>query len=375
MVAAAATELASSWARPVRLLHGAPLLLLVLSLGCRPSSSGLSADSGASDLEARTSTTPHSVHRSYRAMGTQITFTAYTHDDALALRSFEQAAAEFHRLDALLSVWHPDSEVSKINRAAGEAAVAVSSETLQLLLEGRRFHDWSEGRFDLSFGALSGLWKFDHDQDNRLPDPKEVKARLQLVDYRKVKIDEAAKTVFLPVAGMRLHLGGLGKGYAVDQAVKLLRAAGLRDFMVQAGGDLYVAGRKGDREFRVGIRDPRGPASSYFGFLELSDMTFSTSGDYERSFVHEGRRYHHIIDVKTGEPSTALRSATVLAESALLADGLSTVLMLIGAEKGLALLERLPGAGAVLVDADNRVHVSPRLRGRVKVLRAPSPGL
>ena len=243
-----------------------------------------------------------------------------------------------------------------------------------LLLEGRRLHRWSEGRFDLSFGALAGLWKFDHDQDNQLPDPKEVRRRLRLVDYAKVQLDEQARTVFLPLAGMRLHLGGLGKGYAVDAAVKVLRAEGLSDFMVQAGGDLYVAGQKGDRAFRVGIRDPRGPASAYFAFLALKDETFSTSGDYERSFVHDGRRYHHIIDVKTGEPSRGVRSATVLAESALLADGLSTVLMLVGVEKGWALIESLPGVGAVVVDANNQVHISPRLSGRVTVLRPPSSG-
>lgn len=353
------------------------LLLGLLDIACRDSATPVASNSagdGGPALGTRTSTAPRSVHRSYRAMGTQITFTAYTRDEALAIAAFEEAAAEFRRIEDLLTVWKPDSEIARINRAAGRAPVVVSEETLKLLLEGRRFYEWSDGRFDLSFGALAGLWKFDHDRDDRIPDPKEVKAKLPLVDYRKVRIDEKDRSVFLPKEGMRLHLGGLGKGYAVDKAVALLRARGLLDFMVQAGGDLYVAGKKGDRAFRVGIRDPRGPASSFFAFAELSDTTFSTSGDYERFFIHEGQRYHHIIDPKTGEPARVLRSATVMADSAMLADGLSTVLMLIGVEPGLALVERLPGVGAVLVDAANEVHVSERLRDRVKILRPPKSG-
>lgn len=370
MAAVAATE---------RRRRALPLLvagLLLVAVACRDGGPGAPASLTPADAGAtQTGTVARSVHRSYQAMGTQITFTAYTHDEAAARAAFDAAAEEFRRLEALLTVWRPDSEIARVNQAAGRAPVAVSEETLGLLLEGRRLHEWSEGRFDLSFGALTGLWRFDHDKDDRIPDRAEVRARLSLVDYRKVRIDEAARTVFLPTPGMRLHLGGLGKGYAVDRAVSILRARGLRDFMVQAGGDLYVAGRKGDRPFRVGIRDPRGPASSFFAFAELSDATFSTSGDYERFFIEGGRRYHHIIDPKTGEPARGLRSATVMAPSALLADGLSTVLMLIGAEKGLALVERLPEVGAVLVDADNRVHVSKRLAGRVTVLRSPNPGI
>ncbi|HJL18602.1 MAG TPA: FAD:protein FMN transferase, partial [Sandaracinaceae bacterium LLY-WYZ-13_1] len=158
-------------------------------------------------------------------------------------------------------------------------------------------------------------------------------------------------------------------------AVEILRARGLGDFMVQAGGDLYVAGEKGDRPWRVGIRDPRGDRTSFFAAAEVTDATFSTSGDYERFFVKDGVRYHHIIDPDVGRPASGTRSVTIMAPSAITADALSTGLFILGAEKGLEVVEELDGVGAVFVDGDNQVHISPRLDGKVKILHAPSPGL
>lgn len=318
---------------------------------------------------------PTVVYRSHPTMGAQVTILAHTADQAAAVEAFQTAFREFDRLDAMLSVWRETSDVSRVNAAAGQHPVRVSAETMEVMARAREISDWTDGKFDVTFGALSGLWKFDHDQDNKIPARDEIRVRLPLVDYHDLVIDRAARTAMLRRNGMRAHLGGIGKGYAVDRAVAILRGRGLRDFMVQAGGDLYVAGRRGERSWRVGIRDPRGAPDAFFAIIGLTNATFSTSGDYERFFVHEGRRYHHIVDPDLGEPAQGCRSVTVMAPDATTADGLSTGVFILGATRGLELIERLEGVGAVIVDRENRVHVSKRLEGRVKILYQPTPGL
>ena len=218
---------------------------------------------------------------------------------------------------------------------------------------------------------MSDLWKFDHDQDDSVPSRADIDRRLPLIDYRQVEFDAAARTAFVKKAGMRVHFGGIGKGYAVDRAVAALRRRGLRDFVVQAGGDMYVGGRHGDRLWRLGIQDPRGPGGSSFASVELSDATFSTSGDYERFFIKDGRRYHHIIDPDRGEPASGCRSVTIVSNRAVLADALSTGVFVLGPAQGMALIERLPQVEGVIVTADNEVLVSSGLKDRLTILSAP----
>ena len=307
-------------------------------------------------------------------MGSLITLTAYTSDPGRAVEAFAPAFAEFHRLEALLTVWRADSDVSRINRAAGGDPVEVAPETLEVVQEAVAMSRLTQGKFDVTFGALSGLWRFDHDQDNKIPSADEIRRRLGRVGWEQIEIDETGRTVRLSRKGARMHLGGIGKGYAVDRAVSILRGKGLTDFMVQAGGDLYVAGRKGDRPWRVGIRDPRGDRTTFFAAAEITDATFSTSGDYERFFIKDGRRYHHILDPDLGRPAEGTRSVSVVAVDATTADALSTGLFILGADRGMPLVDALPGAGAAWVDASNRVRVAGTLRDRLKVLRAPSAG-
>jgi thiamine biosynthesis lipoprotein len=313
------------------------------------------------------------VERSREAMGAPLRLTASTVDEAAAVAAFDGVFAEFDRLDALMSVWKPGSEIARLNESAGVRAVPIGADVRSVLLTAREVSDWTDGTFDVTFGALSGLWKFDHDQDDRLPDMDEVRRRLPLVDYRSLEIDERAGTAFLKHKGMRAHLGGIGKGYAIDRASAILRARGLHDFMIQAGGDLYVAGRNAGRPWRVGIQDPRGPADRVFATLDLSDGTFSTSGDYERFFMKDGRRYHHIIDPRTGEPSqSGCRSVTIVTDRAVVADGLSTGVFLLGPQKGIELLQRLEGVEAVIVTSANEVLITPGLQGRVTLARQPT---
>src|SRR6185295_8045763 len=146
----------------------------------------------------------------------ELRITAWTADEAAALSAFETAFGDFQRLDGLMSVWREGSDVVRLNAAAGKQPVPVSADVREVLHVAHQVSDWTGGKFDVTFGALSGLWKFDHDQDNRIPDPQEVRRHLPLIDYKAVDVDERAGTVFLRREGMRVHLGGIGKGYAVD---------------------------------------------------------------------------------------------------------------------------------------------------------------
>jgi thiamine biosynthesis lipoprotein len=313
------------------------------------------------------------VERTGPSMGTELRLSAWTADEPGAGAAFDAVFEEMDRLEDALSNWVEGSEILRLNAAAGVNPVPVSSELREVLKTAHQISEWTGGKFDVTFGALSGLWKFDYqNKDGVVPDPKEVARRLPFINYRDLVIDDNAGTVFLRRSGMVAHLGGIGKGYAVDQARNILRKRGFTDFMIQFGGDLYVAGRSGDRHWRLGIQDPRGPANRIFASAELEDSTFSTSGDYERFFMKDGRRYHHILDPATGEPAMGCRSVTIVTSSATIADGLSTGVFIMGPEAGMALIERLPDVEGVIVGQDNRVRVSSGLEKKIKLIASPT---
>jgi FAD:protein FMN transferase len=315
---------------------------------------------------------PALVERARVAMGSELRLSVWTDDEAAALAAFEEVFGEFDRLESLMSVWRDGSDVQRLNAAAGSQPVPVSPEMREVLGIARQVGDWTGGKFDITFGALADVWRFDQDQDNRVPTPSEIRARLPFVDYQAVEVDERSGTAFIRRKGTRVHLGGIGKGYAVDRGAAILRRRGIGNFMIQAGGDLYVAGARGDRPWRLGIRDPRGPADKLFAALDLSDGTFSTSGDYERFFIKDGRRYHHIIDPDLGEPANGCRSVTIVTDKGVLADALSTGVFVLGPTAGMALVERLPQVEGVIVSAANDVLISSGLKGRLVLLAAPT---
>jgi FAD:protein FMN transferase len=318
---------------------------------------------------------PKVVAGSYSAMGTSVDFKIWTEREVPARAAMDDAHAEIKRLEALMTTWADTSEVSKINNAAGGTAVTISDELLDVLEASRRIHDESSGVFDITFYAFKGLWRFDHDSVNEIPSDDAIKSRLALVDGKKLEVDRKAKTARLPLKGMAINLGGIAKGYAVDKAAAVLAKHGFTDVVVQAGGDLLVRGRKGQDPWRVGIRDPRGAEGEFFAIAPIRDAAFSTAGDYERGFVKDGVRYHHILDPRTGKPATACRSVTILAPDALTADELDDAIFILGPEEGMKLLDKHPGAGAVVVDKDNKVHVSPSLKDVVQILHPPTPGI
>ncbi len=314
------------------------------------------------------------------AMGTKIVLTAYTNEkigESEMERHLQKALKRMRNLEDKMSTWKNNSEISLVNQNAGLRSIKISEETFQVLEKSIWIGKLSEGTFDITFEALHPLWKFDHDLDGSIPTEEQVNLAKKNVDFRELEISKTNRTAFLKRKGMKINLGGIAKGYILDEAATVLNQAGIQHFLVQAGGDLFISGNKPDGSlFKVGIRDPRGKSKEdYFAKIEVKNHAFSTAGDYERSFIKDGKRYHHIIDPRTGYPSVLSRSVTVWARNAFLADALDDAVFLLGPEKGLKLLETLDDCGAVIVDSNNKVWISENLKDKVEVLNQPTNGI
>ena len=318
----------------------------------------------------------HKLEYHDKAMGTTISIYLWTDDEAKAAKAAEAVFDEMRRIDRVMTTWTPDSEVSRINAAAGDKPVVVSEETFAVIERAQDVANRTHGIFDITVGAFKGLWKFDQDMDGSLPDPVDVKNRLGLIGYKNVVLDKAKRSVWLRRKGMSITLGGIAKGYAVDKCVKLLHDRNFTNFMVQAGGDMYIAGKKGAAPWVVGIRDPRGATGATFASMPIEDRSFSTSGDYERGFVKDGVRYHHILDPRTGQPARASRSVTVRAKDAFTADAWSKVMFILGWEQATQLIarEKLADFEVAWVDDHNEVHLTKGLERSLTIHKKPTPG-
>ncbi len=312
---------------------------------------------------------PGFVAFEHEVMATRLTVTLPDRPGAEA--AGEQVAAIFEDLEERLSEWRPGSQLAAVNAAAGGEAVPVDAEVLALITEGLRFGALTGGAFDVTWAALWGTWDF-RAAAPRVPDPALLAERSALVDYRRVEVDPIAGTVRLPEPGMKLGLGGIAKGQALDRAGAWLRAEGWTVFTLSAGGQVLAGGQPGARSWHIGVRDPRGPEDDWFAVVPAVDQSVSTSGDYERFFEVDGVRYHHILDPRTGWPASAgVRSVTVRSPDATTGDALSTALFVLGLEEGLQLVRGLPGVDALVVDDRGGVHATPGLAGEAQVVRAP----
>jgi thiamine biosynthesis lipoprotein len=327
------------------------------------------ADSRAADPN-------HLIKRSKSVMGTLVHISIWHDNDKLAAAAINDVFDEFERLDKLMTSWTDDSVVARINATAGTRKWAkVDEETLLVTNKALEVSRLTGGAFDITVGAFHNLWKFGSNKDGTIPSDADVAERAKLIGYKGIKVNKKKKAIRLKNKGMKITLGGIAKGYAVDRAVAILQKADFPDFIIQAGGDLYVSGKKGSRQWIVGIRDPRGDRATPFAITAIQDMTFSTSGDYERSLIKDGVRYHHILDPTTGKPAMKCRSVTVMAKDAITADGLSTALFVMGVDKGMKLVEKLDDVEAVFVDSENQVHTSSGLKDKLRILNPPTDGI
>ena len=295
-------------------------------------------------------------------MGSRFDFGAYAKTQDAAEEAVARGIAEVERIEALISSWQPDSQTSAINDA--DEPVAVDRELLELIRRAQRVSELTDGAFDLTAGGLVGLYRFGG-QDTVLPSQLELDMSVAFVDYRDIEVDVAASTVWLRRPGLRIGFGGIGKGYAANRALAAMRAVdGVTGAVANASGDMATWGTNARGEgFEIGIADPRAPGK-VIGTLRLTDAAVVTSGDYERYFTAGGVRYAHIVDPRTGLPTTGLTSATVVCPDAELADALATSLFVLGVADGLALINSLANVEALLIDAEGRLHRSAGLNLR-----------
>jgi thiamine biosynthesis lipoprotein len=277
----------------------------------------------------------------------------------------------FDRVDRVMNEWREDSPLSRLNRRAGRGWVRLPGDLCEVLAIGLQGARATGGLFDPTWAAVSDLWRFDG-SEAAPPDQAALADRCRLVGWRGLELrrrSAAGCDARLRRPGMRVGLGGLAKGWAVDRAAHALRALGLRDFLLQAGGDLYASGTRGGAAWHVAVRDPRGGPLEAMAALDVSDRAFSTSGDYEHAFEAGGRRYHHLLDPRTCRPSDASRAVTLLARTAVEAEILGKAVFLEG-RVGLARAEAA-GAAALVVTGAGEVLVSDSLAARLS--RPPRP--
>jgi len=283
---------------------------------------------------------PASSHQSRILMDTVVSIQVYRGDAERIDQAIEAAFEEMARLDDLLSAWKPDSDIGRINRAAGEGTVPVDPRTWEAVQEIQSLSELTRGAFDMTIGAVTRLWDFSS-PEAAPPDSEAISRALPLVNPRQILLDSLNRTIGLRHRGARLDPGGAAKGYIVDRAIEILREHGVEAAVIDAGGDIGLLGKKTDGEpWKIGIRNPEDPGAT-IEIIEVDSGAVATSGNYERFFIHDQIRYHHILNPKTGRPVPKVVSVTILAPTTLEADILSTAVFVLGDREGLTLIEQL----------------------------------
>jgi len=260
---------------------------------------------------------------------------------------------EMKRLDGLLSKYNEDSEISRLNKA-GE--LKVSPDTFYILQKSKQFWQLSQGAFDVTVGPLSDLWGFT-DKKYNLPKNKEIEKNMALVGSDKIIFKVGDNAVKFKLFGMKVDLGAIGKGYAIDCAVKKLREGGVKSCLINAGGQIYCLGDNYGKPWRIAVQSPRG--RGFTDYLELKDQSIATSGDYEQYFIKDNKRYSHILNPKTGFPAKSnIESVTVVASSALTADALSTSIFVMGKENGMELANKFKNVKVKITEGNDAANHS-----------------
>ncbi|MEN6347876.1 MAG: FAD:protein FMN transferase [Syntrophomonas sp.] len=305
-------------------------------------------------------------------MDTLIQVKVCSSDPELAQKALDETFAEFTRISnlsdrfAVKNLSDPEiSDVYRINKNAGLKPVQVSDDTLAMLEKSIYYAGLTGGTFDVTVGPVMDLWGFGQAQFH-IPSDLELEQKLALVGYKRIVADKAQKTVFLPDKGMEIDLGGIVKGYATDRAAQKLREMGIKSALINAGGNIYALGSKPDGSlWTAGIQDPRNN-NRIIAVLRIKDAAAVTSGDYERYFIRDGVRYHHILDPSTGKPARKAISTTIVSPSAVDADVMSTALFVLGPGEGAEFIKKSPHTGAVFVDDQLNITYSPELANQIE---------
>ena len=299
--------------------------------------------------------------RFIKLMGSQFDITVVADSISLANEYIDMAIAEIVRIENLISEWNPATQLSSVNKNAGIEPVKVDKELFDLAQRALSFSKITDGAFDISVGAATKIWKFDGSL-TQLPTEAEVKESVKNIGFENIILDKENQTIFLKKAGMKIGFGSIGKGYGADMAKKLLVSKGVTAGIINASGDMNSWGKQPDgKEWTIGITNPLNKDKA-FAVFPLYESAVATSGVYEKFLFIDNKRYSHIIDPRTGYPSTGISSVTVFAKSAELANGLSTSIIVMGKQAGLDLINQIPAVSAVIIDDNNEIAYSDNIK-------------
>lgn len=287
-------------------------------------------------------------------MGTEIQVELWHTDAELACEAVADVMAEMHRIDEAMSPYIETSLLSQLNTKGADGFVAVGAELFGLINRSQGYAILTGGAFDVTYASAGRYYDY---RKGQKPDPETLRVAVEAINYRHLELNHRNQSIRFHHEHVYVDLGGIAKGHAVDQAINILRDLGVEQAMVSAGGDSRILGDRLGEPWVVGVKDPRN-TNAQVVVLPLMDASVSTSGDYERFFDEDGVRYHHIIDPKSGDSARSVRSVTIIGAETTATDALSTSVFVMGVDKGIALIDRLIGIDAIVVDGAGNVHTS-----------------
>jgi len=306
---------------------------------------------------------PEIFKKSRVLMGTVVNITVIDRDMKKASRAADCAFKELQRIEKMFSSQDKSGEIYKLNQSEELKFFKTTPEVIFLLEESRKISDMSQGAFDVSVGPLVELWKGKLKKDE-IPSEAEIQKKLSLVNYKNIEIDSRRNRIRLKKKGIKIDLGAIAKGYAIDRAVKILKENGIENSLVEAGGDLFASGKgKNKKNWRIGVRNPRG--SDLIFEFKCANQGVATSGDYERFKILNKKRFHHLIDPRTGLSESKVASVTIIAPDAMEADALATAVFILGEKKGISLIKKTKDLeGIVITEKDKgfKIFVSKKLK-------------
>lgn len=333
-------------------LHIIVLVLLFVLTGC---SSSIESEGSVDKNTASSQSQKDSYEKSEFVLGTIVTVKIFEDGSEAVL---DEIFERLNEIESKMSFNSSASEVIEVNEAAGIEPVIVSDDTYEVIEKAIEFADQSQGKFDPTIGPLVDLWGIGSERA-AIPSDTDLQNALDKIGWMKVELKGYEKSIYLTEEDMKLDLGAIAKGYASDEVVRILRDKNIGRAIINLGGNVYAFGEKQDGSpWRIGIQNPFSTRGEYLGILSVKTKSVVTSGIYERYFEQDGKRYHHILSSNTGYPvDNELASVTVITESSIDADALSTVLFASGTEDGIAFLKKYhPEIGAAFVTKDNKIY-------------------
>lgn len=290
-------------------------------------------------------------------MGSRFDITVVAEDEVSANHYIDKAIVEISRIEKLISSWIPSSQTSEINKNAGLAPVKVDQELFDLIDRCITISKITDGAFDISYASIDKVWKYDGSM-TEMPTKEAIENSVAKIGYQNILMDKKALTVFLKLEGMKIGFGAIGKGYAADKVRSMLKADGVKSGIINASGDLTTWGKQPDgTDWMVGITNPLNK-DKIFSWFPVYNAAVATSGNYEKFVTFNGVKYSHIIDPRTGYPSTGIISVTIFAPSAELCDALATSVFITGVETGLNIINQIKGVECIIIDDQNDIHTS-----------------